>query len=160
MQLSVVINSISLIGMMIIIGVILGRYTPINENTKKVYTLLIVNIAMPCIILSSIFKVTIDQSMLKNIGIVFLLSIFINLIGMSVGWFIASKFQKSRKLKQEIALLSGLGNTGFIGIPLCAAILGPEGALYAAIFDAGVDFTIWTFGVMVLNKSYSFSINT
>lgn len=160
MELGVVLYSISLIGMMIIIGVILARFTPINENTKRVYTLLIVNIAMPCIILSSIFNVTIDRTMLRNIGIVFLLSILINLIGIAIGWFLASPFAKNRKLRQEIALLSGLGNTGFIGIPLCAAILGPEGALYAAIFDAGVDIVIWTVGVMVLKNSYSFSLET
>ena len=115
---------------------------------------------MPCIILSSIFKVTIDQTMLRNIGIVFLLSIMINIIGIAIGWFLASPFAKNRKLRQEIALLSGLGNTGFIGIPLCAAILGPKGALYAAIFDAGVDIVIWTIGVMVLKNSYSFSLDT
>ncbi len=160
MELGVVLNSISLIGMMIFIGVILARVTPINESTKKVYTLLIVNIAMPCIILSSIFKVTIDQTMLKNIGIVFLISVLINLIGIAIGWLSASPFAENRKLRQEIALLSGLGNTGFIGIPLCAAILGPEGALYAAIFDAGVDIVIWTVGVMILKNSYSFSLDT
>ncbi|WP_153733401.1 AEC family transporter [Sporosarcina obsidiansis] len=158
MQLGVVFNSITLIGMMIVIGVALARVTPINESTKKTYTLLIVNVAMPCIILSSIFKVTIDQSMLRNIGIVLILSVVINTVGIAIGWIFASSFSKSRRLRQEIALLSGLGNTGFIGIPLCAAILGPEGALYAAIFDAGVDIVIWTVGVMILKNSYAFSL--
>ncbi|MBY0221768.1 AEC family transporter [Sporosarcina aquimarina] len=158
MQLSTVFNSITLIGMMIVIGIALARVTPINESTKKTYTLLIVNVAMPCIILSSIFKVNIDQSMLRNIGIVLILSVVINTIGIGIGWVFASSFSGNRRLRQEIALLSGLGNTGFIGIPLCAAILGPEGALYAAIFDAGVDIVIWTVGVMILKNSYAFSI--
>ncbi|PIC63379.1 permease [Sporosarcina sp. P13] len=158
MQLGVVFNSITLIGMMIAIGVVLARVTPITESTKKTYTLLIVNVAMPCIILSSIFKVTIDQSMLRNMGIVLVLSLVINTVGIIIGWIFASSFSKSRGHRQEIALLSGLGNTGFIGIPLCAAILGPEGALYAAIFDAGVDIVIWTVGVMILKNSYAFSL--
>lgn len=57
-------------------------------------------------------------------------------------------------------MLSGLVNTGFIGIPLCAAILGPEGAIYAAIFDAGVDLVIRTGGVMILRKSKTFTLST
>src|SRR5699024_7286631 len=47
---------------------------------------------------------------------------------------------------------SAFGNTGFIGIPLCAVLFGPEGALYAAIFDEGLDATIWTIGVYLLKK--------
>src|SRR5699024_6548504 len=45
-------------------------------------------------------------------------------------------------------------------IPLCAVLLGPEGALYAAIFDAGVDFTIWTIGVLMLQKSKKINLQT
>ncbi|GKV65873.1 MULTISPECIES: AEC family transporter [unclassified Sporosarcina] len=157
MELSEVFHSISIIAIMILIGTALARVTPITEDTRRTYTTLIVNVAMPCIILSSIFKVSIDESILRNMGLVFLLSIGINLIGIGIGWFFASASTENRKLRQEIALLSGLGNTGFIGIPLCAAILGPEGALYAAVFDAGVDLVIWTVGVMILNNSFRFT---
>ncbi|WP_153722611.1 AEC family transporter [Sporosarcina cascadiensis] len=157
MELSEVFHSISVIAIMILIGTALARVTPITEDTRRTYTTLIVNVAMPCIILSSIFKVSIDESILRNMGLVFLLSIGVNLIGIGIGWFFASASTENRKLRQEIALLSGLGNTGFIGIPLCAAILGPEGALYAAVFDAGVDLVIWTVGVMILNNSFRFT---
>lgn len=160
MEFSVVFESIILIGLMILIGVALANFTPINDHTKKLYTMIIVNVAMPCIILSSIFKVEIDQEILKNIVIVFIFSLLINILGIAVGWFGASFSKKYKPYRREIALLSGLGNTGFIGIPLCATILGPEGALYAAIFDAGVDLVIWTVGVMILQKSTSFSFST
>ncbi len=160
MEYTVVFESILLIGFMILIGVLLARITPINDSTRKTYTLIIVNVAMPCIILSSIFKVEIDHSILKNIGIVFGLSIIISIVGILIGWLSITIFDKDSTMKPEVALLSGLGNTGFIGIPLCAAILGPKGALYAAIFDAGVDLVIWTFGVMLLQKSVKFSFNT
>ena len=160
MKYTVVFEPILLIAVMILIGVLLARMTPINESTRKTYTLIIVNVAMPCIILSSIFKVDIDHSILKNIGIVFGLSIIINILGILIGWLLIAVFDKKSTIKPEIALLSGLGNTGFIGIPLCAAILGPTGALYAAIFDAGVDLVIWTVGVMLLQKSMKFSFHT
>lgn len=160
MEFSVVFESITLIGLMILIGVILANFTPINDHTKKLYTMIIVNVAMPCIILSSIFKVEINQEILKNILIVFIFSLLINILGIAIGWFGASFSKKYKPYRSEIALLSGLGNTGFIGIPLCATILGPEGALYAAIFDAGVDLVIWTVGVMILQKSKSFSFST
>lgn len=160
MEYSVIFESILLIGFMILIGVLLARITPLSEDTKKTYTLIIVNVAMPCIILSSIFKVDIDPNILKNVGIVFVLSLIINIIGIGIGWLLSTFYYKEHTLRREIALLSGLGNTGFIGIPLCATLLGPEGALYAAIFDAGVDLVIWTVGVMILQKTYTFSFST
>lgn len=49
-------------------------YAP-YENTKQTYTILIVNVGMPCIILSSILKVEIDQSIFKDVITVFRLSL-------------------------------------------------------------------------------------
>jgi malate permease and related proteins len=160
MEYTIVFESIMLIGLMILIGIILAFFMPLNENTKQTYTTLIVNVGMPCIILSSILKVEIDQSIFKNVITVFNLSLFFNMIGIGIGWFAALGSKQNNPSRREIALLSGLGNTGFIGIPLCAAILGPEGALYAAIFDAGVDLVIWTVGVMILRKSKTFTLST
>lgn len=157
---SIVFESILLIGFMIFIGVILAYITPLNDNTKQTYTNIIVNVAMPCIILTSIFKVDINHNILRNIILVFALSLLINLFGIGLGWILATIFYPDKTFQREIALLSGLGNTGFIGIPLCATLLGPEGALYAAIFDAGVDLVIWTVGVMILKKSTSFSLSS
>ena len=92
--------------------------------------------------------------------IVFCLSIVINVTGIGIGWLFARLFFPKSNKRRELALLAGLGNTSFIGIPLCAVLLGPKGALYAAIFDAGVDVTIWTIGVLMLQKDKSYKINT
>lgn len=145
---------------MIIIGVILSRTFPFNEDTRRVFISLIVNVAMPCIILSSIFNVKINENTFGIIAVVFCLSILINLIGIIIGWLLAHIYYKNTNKTKEIALLSGLGNTGFIGIPLCAILFGPEGALFAAIFDAGVDFTIWTAGVLILQQKKQFTYHS
>lgn len=41
-----------------------------------------------------------------------------------MGWLGARAMTVSVQKRREIAILSGLGNTGFIGLPLCAALLG------------------------------------
>ncbi|MHA6258870.1 AEC family transporter [Sporosarcina sp. CAU 1771] len=160
MEITVVIQSIAIISFMIIIGAILSRSFEFNEDTRSVFISLIVNVAMPCIILSSIFNVEMDGNTFKTIMFVFCLSIVINIVGIGLGWLLSSVFYPNSNKKKEMALLSGLGNTGFIGIPLCAILFGPEGALYAAIFDAGVDFTIWTVGVFMLQKNRFFAVQT
>ncbi|MFJ7936701.1 AEC family transporter [Sporosarcina sp. NPDC096371] len=160
MEISVVVQSIVIISFMIIIGAFLSKSFTFNEDTRSVFISLIVNVAMPCIILSSIFNVEMNDNTFTMIILVFCLSILINLAGIGLGWLLSVIFYRKSTKKRELALLSGLGNTGFIGIPLCAVLLGPEGALYAAIFDAGVDFTIWTVGVLMLQKKRSFGIQT
>lgn len=49
------------------------------------------------------------------------------------------------------------GNTGYIGLPLCSALLGSKGTIFAAAFDMGVGVSIWTISVMVLQNQVSFS---
>ncbi|MCZ2258220.1 AEC family transporter [Sporosarcina sp. G11-34] len=160
MELSIVIQSIAIIYLMILIGAALSKTFSFNEDTRGVFISLIVNIAMPSIILSSIFNVKMDDDTFSTIILVFLLSILINVVGIGVGWLLSFTFYNKSNKHVELALLAGLGNTGFIGIPLCAVLIGPEGALYAAIFDAGVDFTIWTVGVLMLQKGKSIGLQT
>ncbi|WP_085990942.1 AEC family transporter [Oceanobacillus senegalensis] len=157
MELSDIFQSIIMITFMIAIGAIISRTFIFNHDTQKLFITLIVNVAMPCIILSSIFHVNMEDDIFKKILIVFLLSILINLLGILIGWILARIFFKDNKVKSELAIMSGLGNTAFIGIPLCAVLFGTEGALYAAIFDAGVDFVIWTICVLLLQKDMNFS---
>ncbi|RSK33723.1 AEC family transporter [Bhargavaea beijingensis] len=152
MTMSLVFHSIGVITLMIGIGVILSRTFNFNEDTRNAFISLITNVGMPCIILSSIFQVDIEGELFGKIIFVFLVSIAINLAGIGLGYLFAILFHKKLDRARELAILSGLGNTGFIGIPLCAVLLGPEGALYAAMFDAGVDFTIWTVGALLLQK--------
>lgn len=147
-----VVESIAIIAIMIGIGCVLSRWTPLTDDTQRMFISLIFNVAMPCIILSSIFHVEMTSSLFRNMLLVFALSIVINVLGIALGWFGSSFFFEDRLRRAEMGIVSGLGNTAFIGIPLCAVLLGPEGALYAAIFDAGVDFTIWTVAVMLLQR--------
>lgn len=156
MEMGAVFQTITLIGMFIVIGALLARTFPFNDDTRSLFINLIVNAAIPAIILSSIFNVEMTPERFRLIALVFVISIVINLFGMGLGYLFSLTFYRQAENKNELAILSGLGNTGFIGIPLCAVLFGAEGALYAAIFDAGVDFTIWTFGVFLLQKEKKF----
>lgn len=158
MSFFVIIQPILIISFLILIGFFISKTYTFNEDTRKLFITLIVNTGMPAIILSSIFKVEIDDAMFRKILLVLVISIAINLIGIFLGLMVASLLHDRNRI--ESAILSGLGNAGFIGIPLCAVLFGPEGALFAAIFDAGVDLTIWTVGVTLLNSDERFSFKS
>lgn len=155
----VVYHSILLIALLIILGAIVAKDYKFNNDTRQMYMTLIIKVAMPSIILSSIFNADINNKTIKTLAIIFLFSVLINLFGLIIGFIISTVFKLKAK-RIEITILSAFGNTGFIGIPLCAILFGPEGALYAAIFDAGVDFTIWTFGIFIIQRNKTINLQT
>lgn len=137
---------------MTIIGAILSRFISFRDEVKKVFTTLIVNIAMPGLIFSSLTSLPFDAHLLRQMLLVFLLSLFFHGMGMALGWTFSLPFGLRRQKQKELAVLSGLGNTGFIGIPLCALLFGPEGALLAAVYDAGLDVVLWSYVAAVLKR--------
>lgn len=160
MEFASVFQSIFIMGSMIGIGSMLAKHVPLNEDTRKLMIQLIVNVAMPCIILNSIFQFPIDQEVLKQVLMIFFLSIALNILGIGLGWTLALISKAPPHKARELAIISGLGNTGFIGLPLCAVLFGPKGALLAAVFDAGLDFTIWTVGIIFLQRDKGFSLGS
>ncbi|MEW9672523.1 AEC family transporter [Ammoniphilus sp. 3BR4] len=155
MNVSTIISTIVIMATMIVIGCLLTRSTPFTTERRQLLMNIIINVAMPCMILNGVFQTEIDSQFLLILLLTFVISIIINYFGVFEGWVVARTFHVSKTKTNEIALLSGIGNTGFIGIPLCAELFGPKGALLAAVFDAGIDFTIWSIGVMMLqNKSF------
>jgi len=156
MEIAVIVQTIIVISLMVFIGAIISRTFAFNDDTQKMLISLIVNIGMPSIILANIFEVEFSDSIFHIILIVLISSIIINLTGIGLGWCFLCFFHRNSNKIPEVSLLSGIGNTGYIGIPLCALLFGPEGALYAAVFDAGVDITLWTVGVSILQKRKTF----
>lgn len=158
MEIQTLLQSILIMAVIIGIGSLIGYRQPLTADSRQLVITIIINVAMPCIILDGIFQTPIDSHILTQIFAIFLVSILLNCLGILLGWAGARTLPLPEKKRREIAILSGLGNTGFIGLPLCAALFGPKGALLAAVFDAGVDFVMWTVAVMMLQEKGSFSL--
>lgn len=158
MEFQTLTQSILIMAIIIGIGSLIGYRQPLTAESRHLVITIIVNVAMPCIILDGIFQTPIDGNALTQIVSVFILSLLLNCLGIVIGWMGARTLPLASKKRREIAILSALGNTGFIGLPLCATLFGPKGALLAAIFDAGVDVVLWTVGVMLLQDRGSFSV--
>lgn len=150
MDMGILFTMLVVLAVIVLIGTQLTRFIPFEGDVKKALIFLIINVAMPCIILDSIFQLPIRDGLLSQVGVVFAFSIGLNVIGMGLGWG-AARLSGLRGIQaREIAFLASLGNTGFFGLPLCAALFGAQGAFLAAVFDAGVDITLWTLAVFLI----------
>ncbi len=159
-ELAPLLTSILIMAVIIGMGALTATRIPLTDESRRLMIALIVNVAMPFIILDGIFRSPIDQALLSQIFVTFLVSVLVNCLGIALGWGGAKLIRLPSKKAREVAIVSGLGNTGFIGLPLCAALFGAKGALLAAVFDAGLDFTIWTVGVLLLQDRRDFSFSS
>ncbi|MFY0542575.1 AEC family transporter [Brevibacillus sp. H7] len=157
-EITTLLTSVFIMAVIVGIGCLLGLRHPLTADSRQLMIAMIVNVGMPCIILDGVFQTTIDGRLMTQIFVIFGVSVLFNCLGIFLGWLGAGAMKMPDKKRREMAILSGLGNTGFIGLPLCAALFGPKGALLAAVFDAGLDFTIWTVGVMMLQDKWAFSL--
>lgn len=151
------VSQIGMLAVFIAIGAVLYRMLDFQENVKKALMTVLIYVAMPAIILDSIFHLPITEELLTQVLLVFAVSVLIQFTGIFIGWIAFRLAGKASQQRRELAILSGLGNSGFLGIPICAMLFGPKGALLAAVFDMGLDVAIWTICVYMLKGEEKFS---
>lgn len=159
MEITTVLSSVGIMAIIIVIGTVIGKVYLVTDESKKLLVLIIINIALPSIILNGVFSIEMNDLILSKILSIFFMSIIFNAIGIGLGWISAVIFGFRKMNARKIAVLAGLGNTGFIGIPVCASLFGPMGGLLAAIFDAGLDVIVFTLVVVLLNKDGRFALS-
>lgn len=152
MQVSSIYLLLAQLGGMIVLGAIIPRFMTLGESLRQGMVFLILQIAMPALILDSLFTLSMDDQLILDLLTVFALSVGINCFGIAAGRLLGLFVAGGPSKQREMAVLAGLGNTAFLGIPLCYALFGAKGALLAAVFDAGVDVVIWSVGVAMLRK--------
>ncbi|WP_280769536.1 AEC family transporter [Salipaludibacillus daqingensis] len=158
MDVTIVATSIAVMGIIIALGMFFAAKVPITVEVKKALILIILNIAVPSIILNGVFNTEVTDQLLNQAITIFAISIVFHLGALLLAWAIAKVCRFESVFAKKMTILAALGNTGFIGIPLCAAIFGPVGGLLAAIFDAGLDLILFTVVIYMLQSGNALSL--
>ncbi len=120
-----------------------------DDNVNKGVTDIILNIGLPALLLNS-FLLEYDHSMLKNAGLVIVVSIAIH-----IALFVVAKIAFNRYEVDQRNVLTYMGlfpNAGFMGLPFIYAIYGQVGVFYAAIFIVPYHILMWTYGLAMFMK--------
>ncbi|AOM81912.1 hypothetical protein BBEV_0519 [Salisediminibacterium beveridgei] len=160
MNVTLVSTSITVMGVIIALGMLFAWKVPISQDVKKVLILIILNIAVPSIILNGVFNTDVSGNLLNQAFLIFMISIIFHIGALLFAWLIAKLFRFESTLSKKLVVLAALGNTGFIGIPLAATIFGPVGGLLAAIFDAALDLVLFTIVIAFLQSGSGMSIRS
>ena len=142
------------IGLMGILGImfamiILGYLAKPKKESLEDIAKLLINYGVPALIFSA-FVLEFNNDMLLSMSTVLLFAVGTALVGYGVSLLVIKIWKIDKKTRPEFLIASAYGNTGFIGIPVCLAVFGREGALLAAVFDFGMTFVVFTLGLFVL----------
>ncbi|MDQ0221151.1 hypothetical protein ELQ35_10695 [Peribacillus cavernae] len=152
MQITTVLSSVTIMAIIILFGTIIALTGKVTDESKQLLVMIIINVAVPAVILNGVFTTDINAELISKIVAIFVISIIFNAIGIGLGWISAILFGFRTMKAKKLAILAGLGNTGFIGIPVCITLFGPTGGLLAAIYDAGLDVIVFTLVTMLLKE--------
>lgn len=150
MDIMVVFQTMLKLFLLLILGFVLFKCHIFDEYTNKKISALIVNVASPILIISSIAGV--EGS---NKSIVFLM------IGagilMYIGFIILGKiinriFPFPKKDWPVYECMVVFANTGFMGYPVLLDVFGQEAVFYASLIHMAFNFFVYTYAIMCLTK--------
>ena len=150
MDVMVVFQTMLKLFLLLILGFVLFKCHIFDEYTNKKISALIVNVASPMLIISSIAGV--EGS---NKSIVFLM------IGagilMYIGFIILGKiinriFPFPKKDWPVYECMVVFANTGFMGYPVLLDVFGQEAVFYASLIHMAFNFFVYTYAIMCLTK--------
>ena len=150
MDIMVVFQTMLKLFLLLVLGFVLFKCHIFDEYTNKKISALIVNVASPMLIISSIAGV--EGS---NKSVVFLM------IGagilMYIGFIILGKiinrlFPFPKKDWPVYECMVVFANTGFMGYPVLLDVFGQEAVFYASLIHMAFNFFVYTYAIMCLTK--------
>ena len=137
--------------LVLIVGYVLGKIKIIDETSSKGLSKLIVMVAQPALIISSINSKRYSFESLKLALLGVGLSLLLHCVIAVIARVLCLKIKDFNEQKiTEFALV--FGNTGFLGIPLFNALLPENGGFVASFFIVGFNVLLWIIGLGIIAR--------
>ena len=151
MDIMVVFQTMLKLFLLLVLGFVLFKCHIFDEYTNKKISALIVNVASPMLIISSIAGV---EGSNKSIVFLMIGSGILMYIGFIIlGKIINRIFPFPKKDWPVYECMVVFANTGFMGYPVLLDVFGQEAVFYASLIHMAFNFFVYTYAIMCLTKS-------
>ncbi|AWI27229.1 AEC family transporter [Flavobacterium pallidum] len=138
-------ENILLIFICLFLGLMLQRVKQMPAQAYKVLNQFIIYVSLPALALYYIPKIVLGTQLLYPLGVAWIgfgfSFLFFSMLGIWLKW--------PRKLTGCLIIVSGLGNTSFVGFPVIQALYGEQGLQTAIIVDQPGSFVVMaTLGII------------
>lgn len=152
MSTAVVLEQMSMIALMILMGMFLHKKNMLSESTCAQLSGLIVNVTSPALLICSAFE---DSPKLSHkelaVGIIVFVIVYALLVACS--YLIPLLLRIPSGAMYSYQMLTIFGNVGFIGIPLASAVIGPDSLIFVSMSNLVYNIIFYTFGISVLKTA-------
>ncbi|WP_456482420.1 AEC family transporter [Methanopyrus sp.] len=125
---------------LVFVGYTLRKAGIFSEDTPSHLNTYVVYLAMPALVFTAMLR-TSTQELLQHLKLV-VISVLLSILCALVGLAAARKTARDRRDAIAVALTSGLGNTGFLGYPVCLSAFGEPGLEAAVFYDFGTTLSV------------------
>lgn len=143
-----VLSTIIVILVMIFLGYFLKRINLLNIKDIDVLNKIAINVAMPCLIFSSLYGV--DLSNISDLGILPIISLSVGAISGLIVFTILKMKGFSKKRLWGAVIPVAIGNTAFLGFPMVLGVFGQTGLLRAIFYDMGTLIMFLSLSVILM----------
>jgi predicted permease len=131
------------------LGFVVQRFRPLSDQTLSQLSGLVVEILLPFYL----FFIT-ATSANQPLGIaptLIFAGLVIPLLSYALAGLIGKVAGVTETQRTAFRFSIMVANTAFLGIPICEALFGPVGAIYAVLYDFGTTLIALTFGIWELS---------
>ncbi len=137
-----IVENIVLVVSLIFLGGLMRRSDRFPQNTASVLNSFVLNISLPAIIIISVSKLQLSSELIYPIAIHWF-ALALHLVFVFAAYKI---FKFSRSVLGCLIIVTTLGNTAFIGIPMSKGFFGDNAVPFAVLYDqlgSGIGFILY-----------------
>jgi predicted permease len=131
-----------------LVGLITAKVRIVDDHARASLSDLILDVFLPCNILSSFFGA--NRSQLPSLGIILLIS-----TGNLLFCFLLARFcyRKAGSEQKKVLLYATIvSNASFLGNPVVESLFGIDALVYSAIYLVPLRVALWTVGIAVFSS--------
>ena len=136
--------------LMMAVGYLCYRRQILTEEVSRKVSAIVVNVANPCMILSS--ALTDQQMQGKELVQTFAIVVMMYAFLLAMAQLLPRILCIQKESRGAYAAMTVFANIGFMGFPVLAAMYGNGALLYGAVFQIPFNILIYTYGVAVLTR--------
>lgn len=134
-------------------GFFLTKANVLKEEHIKGFAVFLLYVCSPALSIYSFQQAECSREILINIGILLLVTTFMQVLIMGIGFLINIKTYKIDGASRVATVAAAFGNVGFFGVPILQALLPdhPEAMVYSAVMSVMMNLIGWTLGMFMMS---------
>ena len=159
MQQSIILEQISYLAVLVLIGVLASKIGIIKEQARDALVKIIFNITLPLLLFTNFSKLEMSPEILRNSYLLIIISLIMILLMLLFAFLFSMFFRMKHEQKSVFIPHNAFGNVLYFGFPVVNALFGELGLFYASIYAFVSIMLLWTVGIYVITRKGGMSFS-